>query len=363
MKDKKIVIVATSEFAFDQRLIRIVQSFYNKNYHVTLLTQNKSNQEYNSLPYEFKLINTFFKRSFLFYAEYNLRIFIKMLFLKYDCIYTCDADTLLASSIIKSLKGKKLIFDAHEYFEESPEIIGHTFTQWFWTQILKFGIKRADVCITVSKSLGKIYEQKYKKPFVIIRNLPYPSLPSNKEMNTINIIWYQGVLNVGRGLEQMIEAMIHLPEYRFYLAGDGDISSKLKNRVIDLNLTDRVLFLGKLSPSQLNIENQKAWIGINLLDHTSLNYYYSLANKTFDYIQAGIPQVLIGFPEYIVLNKKYNIGIVVEELTIVNIENAIQKLIQDKNLYNQLQQNCLKAREELCWENEEKKLIEIYQKL
>ena len=74
-------------------------------------------------------------------------------------------------------------------------------------------------------------------------------------MDINNIIWYQGVLNVGRGLEHMIEAMIHLPEYRFYLAGDGDISSKLKKLVVDLNLTNRVLFLGKLSPNQLNIEN------------------------------------------------------------------------------------------------------------
>lgn len=358
MRDKKIVIVATSEFVFDQRLIRIAQSFYNKNFHVTLITQNKSNQKYDSLPYEFKLINTFFKRSFLFYAEYNLRIFIKMLFLKYDSIYTCDADTLLASSILKSIKGKKLIFDAHEYFEESPEIIGHTFTQWFWTQILKFGIKRADVCITVSKSLGKIYEEKYKKPFVIIRNLPYPTLPSNKVMDINNIIWYQGVLNVGRGLEHMIEAMIHLPEYRFYLAGDGDISSKLKKLVVDLNLTNRVLFLGKLSPSQLNIENQKAWIGINLLDHTSLNYYYSLANKTFDYIQAEIPAIHMSFPEYEDVMNQYHVGICIPDLNIPTIVNAV-RFFESKDNYAATLHAIRKAKAELIWANEETKLLSL----
>lgn len=358
MRDKKIVIVATSEFVFDQRLIRIAQSFYNKNHHVTLITQNKSNQKYDSLPYEFKLINTFFKRSFLFYAEYNLRIFIKMLFFKYDCIYTCDADTLLASSILKSLKGKKLIFDAHEYFEESPEIVGHTFTQWFWAQILKFGIKRADVCITVSKSLGKIYEQKYKKPFVIIRNLPYPVLPSNKEININNNIWYQGVLNVGRGLEHMIEAMIHLPEYRFYLAGDGDIGSKLKKLVVDLNLTNRVIFLGKLSPNQLNIENQKAWIGINLLDHTSLNYYYSLANKTFDYIQAELPAIHMSFPEYEDVLSQYHVGICIPDLNIPTIVNAV-RFFESKENYTATLQAIRKAKTELIWANEETKLLSL----
>ena len=161
----------------------------------------------------------------------------------------------------------------------------------------------------------------------------------------------------------MLLVMLKIENATFYIAGDGDEMEHVKYSIKELNLENKVKLLGKKTPDELKKITQRAYIGVNLLENRGLSYYYSLGNKTFDYIQAGIPQILIGFPEYIALNKKYNIGIVVEELTIENIETAINNLIQDKNLYNELQQNCLKAREELCWENEEKLLIKIYERL
>jgi glycosyltransferase involved in cell wall biosynthesis len=174
---------------------------------------------------------------------------------------------------------------------------------------------------------------------------------------------YQGAVNIGRGLNEMLLAMLKIENIEFHIAGDGDEMHVIQHAVKELKLKNKVKLLGKKTPLELKEITQRAYIGVNLLENRGLSYYYSLGNKTFDYIQAGIPQIVIGFPEYIELNKQYNIGVVVDELSVEKIYQAIMKLMNDETLYKQLQQNCLQARGKLCWQNEEKILIGIYERI
>jgi glycosyltransferase involved in cell wall biosynthesis len=150
---------------------------------------------------------------------------------------------------------------------------------------------------------------------------------------------------------------------QFYIAGDGDEMQQIKNSIKELHLESKVILLGKKSPDELKEITREAYIGINLLENRGLSYYYSLGNKTFDYIQAGLPQIMIGFPEYIELNNQYHVGLVVKELTVENIYSVLTKLLTDKNLYLELQKNCFNAANVLCWENEEQNLLSIYEQI
>ena len=76
---------------------------------------------------------------------------------------------------------------------------------------------------------------------------------------------------------------------QLWLVGEGDLSVKLRELVKSYKLDQKVKFKGYLKPTELPEITAKATIGLNLLENTSLNYYYSLANKAFDYIQAEIP--------------------------------------------------------------------------
>lgn len=174
---------------------------------------------------------------------------------------------------------------------------------------------------------------------------------------------YQGAVNIGRGLNEMLLAMLKIDGIPFYIAGDGDEMQYVTASIQKLKLQQKVKLLGKQTPDKLKAITEQAYIGINLLENRGLSYYYSLGNKTFDYIQAGIPQILIGFPEYIELNRQYQIGLIVDELSVEKIETAIRKLLNDRELYGQLHQNCLKAAAELNWEKEQPKLLEIYKNL
>ncbi len=361
---KRIILTVTNDLVYDQRMQRICSSLQKNGFSVQLvgrvLRDSKfvSNQSYKQIR-----LTCFFNKGVAFYAEFNMRLFFFLLFSDFDIVCGCDLDTLPAAVLSAKLKNKKVVYDAHEYFPESPELIGRTFKQSVWYRIEKLFVPKTDAMYTVTNSIAQIFNKKYKTDCKLVRNLPVKNNSAILKSNNSKILLYQGAVNVGRGLNEMLLVMLKIENTEFHIVGDGDEMLHIKDSIKELNLENKVKLLGKLTPDKLKQITEQAYIGINLLENRGLSYYYSLGNKTFDYIQAGSPQIMIGFPEYIELNKQYNIGLVVEKLTIDNISDAIKRLLSDKELYLELQKNCLKYRNELCWEKEEQKLLQIYERL
>ena len=126
---------------------------------------------------------------------------------------------------------------------------------------------------------------------------------------------------------------------------------------------DKVIFKGKIQPEDLLQITQKAYCGVTLFEKKGLSNYYSLANRFFDYLQAGIPQLCVNYPVYKAINDKYEIALLIDDLSEESIAQSLNKLLSDEKLYAQLQANCIIARQELNWQNEEKKLLSFYKNL
>jgi hypothetical protein len=118
-----------------------------------------------------------------------------------------------------------------------------------------------------------------------------------------------------------------------------------------------------LMPNELWKMSQEATIGVAFPENTGINQYLALPNKFFDYIHAGLPQINADFPEYRKLNDKYHVAVLVNNIEPKTIADSVNNLMADGVLLEQLKQNCLKAREELNWQNEEKKLIGFYKNI
>jgi glycosyltransferase involved in cell wall biosynthesis len=102
---------------------------------------------------------------------------------------------------------------------------------------------------------------------------------------------------------------------------------------------------------------------VNPFNKRGLNQYLSLSNKFFDYIHAGTPQVTMNYPEYRKINERFEVALLIDDLEPGTIAGALNKLLNDKLLYHRLRQNCLRTRQELCWQNEKQKLLDFYSKL
>ncbi len=157
---------------------------------------------------------------------------------------------------------------------------------------------------------------RYGIHFEVVRNVPLKrSIKTAAPQKNPKILLYQGVLNEGRGLEFAIEAMQQLEGVQLWLAGEGDLSDQLRRLVDQLQLQEKVRFLGYLPPKELAKVTPQAFLGLNLLENKGLSYYYSLANKCFDYIQAGVPSIQMNFPEYTRLNETYETFVLLDTLS------------------------------------------------
>ena len=112
-----------------------------------------------------------FKRGFLFYKFFNIRLFFYLLLHKADLLVSNDLDTLLPNFLISKIKNLPLVYDSHEYFTGVPEIQNRPFVKWVWKSLEKSIFQRLKYVITVSEPIASLYENLYSVKPVVIRNL------------------------------------------------------------------------------------------------------------------------------------------------------------------------------------------------
>jgi hypothetical protein len=93
-------------------------------------------------------------------------------------------------------------------------------------------------------------------------------------------------------------------------------------------------------------------IGLSLDKPLNINYEYSLPNKLFDYIQAGIAVLASDLVEVATIVKEYQVGEVLAQHNPQFIANQIQSMLADRHQLDRYRANAVKAAETLCWEHE-----------
>lgn len=356
--DKKpsVIAIVINDVIYDQRMIRICTSL-SSDYKVALWGRKKSLAKISPQPYSQKRFRFIINKGPLFYLLFNIRMFGKLLITPFDIVHAVDLDTLPAAYFASKLRGKKLVYDSHEYFTEVPELIGRPLKRKIWLKIESYILPKVNNAITVSHGIAQAYLEKYGLAFQVIRNCPI-SFSLEAIPNQEKYLIYQGALNKGRGLEATIDAMQHLP-LKLLIAGNGDLKDQLMMQVSDSNLQDKVIFLGALNPVELKEYTLRAFAGINVAENLGLSYYYSLNNKFFDYIQCGVPSITMPFPEYILMESEYQCGVFATAES-QEIVNAVNLLLCDQELYGKIRKNCLIARQNRTWNTEEKSLMRFY---
>ena len=359
---KKIVFTVTTDLTYDQRMIRICTSLANAGYNVTLVGRRmKASLPLSTQPFLQKRINCLFEKGKLFYVEYNTRLFFYLLFKKMDCIGVIDLDTILPGYFVSKIKKVKRVYDAHELFCEMKEIATRPAIYKVWKKIEHYTAPKFPDGYTVNQPIANEFKKMYGVTYEVIRNIALlrdidPVVKKEK------FILYQGAVNEGRSFETLIPAMKDV-DCQLIICGDGNFMEQAQQLVKENNLQDKVIFKGKIKPDELRAITQQAYIGVTLFDDKGLSNYYSLANRFFDYLHAGIPQLCVNYPVYKEINDQYNIAVLADDISEKNLALLLNNLLANEFEYNALQQNCLKARQELNWQEEEKKLLQFYKNL
>jgi glycosyltransferase involved in cell wall biosynthesis len=372
--EKKLVFTVTNDLVYDQRMRRICNSLALAGYDVTLIGRRGSKSPPLSdrsrgaaaLFTQLRL-RTWARRGKLFYLEFNTRLLFYLLFRKMDAVCAIDLDTVLPCYLVSLLRRVPRLFDAHELFCEMQEVVTRPFIYKVWKTIERSSLPSFPAGYTVNAWISEEFRRLYGVNYAVIRNIPLlerePGIPNTRSFPDIppgRFILYQGAVNEGRCFEYLIPAMRDVPA-PLVICGDGNFMQKARSLVRDHGLEDKVLFMGMVLPEQLPAITRSASIGITLFEKRGTSNYLSLANRFFDYMHAGIPQIAMNFPAYREINNSCPIAVLIDNADIRSISSSLNKLLNDNDLFDQLAENCKQARLIYNWQEEEKKLLDFYQ--
>jgi glycosyltransferase involved in cell wall biosynthesis len=373
MLRKKAIVTVTNDLFTDQRADKVCRYLVRNGVDVLLVGRElPESNELNPRTYATCRMKLKFTKGALFYAEYNFRLFFFLLFRKFDFLVSNDLDTLPACDMAAACKGKEVVYDSHECFTEVPELSDKPIVRKIWEVFEIMIFKNRKRRMTVNKSIADYYDKKYKSKFLIVSNLPEKTsiektksredlgLPENK-----SILILQGAgINIQRGAEELCEAMRYLDDCFLVLIGSGDVFPQIKKTVSENEiLKNRIKIVDKLPYEEMMQFTLNADIGFSLDKPVSLNYTFSLPNKIFDYIRAGLPMMVSDLPEIKKVVTEYTIGTVINEISPLHLSEEIKKMCSDKEKLNEYRTNCIKALNELNWERQEIVLDEVYKGL
>lgn len=369
---KKIANIVLNDFTNDSRVLKITKSLTVFGFEPVVVAMHndglieKETQQGVKVE-RIKLVSRPWPKwklvQLIKYFEFVFRAFVR--FRDVDIIHCNDLSALPVGLLIKLFgRGKKVIYDCHEYETETNGLNGveKKATSWLERKLIHY----ADAVITVSDSIANEYSRLYniKKPHLVLNCPAYRDQPKRnlfREKLGIKhdqtIFLYQGGLSKGRGIELLLEAFSGVKSDKNVLVcmGYGPLESYIQEYA---KQQPNIFFHSAVSPDVLLNYTSSADYGILFYEDTCLNHRYCSPNKIFEYLMAGLPVLTSNLFEMRRLVEAEDVGIVAEENTVEGFKTSVDvSLNQD---YEVIRQNVMTARTKYCWEEQEKILKEIY---
>lgn len=281
-----------------------------------------------------------------------------------------DLNTLLQAIICSKLRFKRkiLIYDSHEVQSDRTG-----YNKKIIKIVEKILIKFTDKMIVENETRAEYNKKIYGfKPEIIhnYSNLYDMSIFPNVNIHKIlgidfdeKILLYQGGIQIGRGLYNLIDAMDNIEEGHLVFIGDGKEKNNLIKKANISPQKERIHFIDKVPLEHLPSYTKEAYIGFQVLENICFNHYSASSNKLFEYIMAGVPVIACDFPEISKVVIDSEVGLVIDSHSPREIAKGVNKIMKNKYLYEKFKENTIRAREIYNWENEKVNLANIYLKI
>lgn len=382
LERKLIIVTVISDLATDYRVHKICQTLHENGYRVILTGScNKRSLAIKPRDYQTNRLKTWFGSSFLFYIEFNIRLFVMLYSEKAGIYLGNDLDVMPATMLMAKLKKKPLVYDSHEYFLGIAGLDKKPFRRSIWKFIETRVFSNLKYMYTVSESIRNLYRKNYHKKLFVVRNLPiknpvFPALnpEENEWIKSIdvripenkNLLIFQGAgINESRGAEELVYSMLFLDASNFHLLilGGGDVFEKLKKIVDQNHLVEKITLVPKVPFAVLSHFTCKAQLGLSIDKPVIQNHKYSLPNKLFEYLHAGVPVLASRLIEQEKIITHYDVGTFIENHHPEHIAKKINEIFENPELLAQWKRNTQKVREELNWETESQIVLDIFKQV
>ncbi len=357
----KAVITVISDLSTDMRVLKFVRLMAEEGLTVTVIGRHSPAPLPSPIPgVRFVRIAVPWRRGPMMYLLFNASLLVRLLFMRFTVCLASDLDTLLPAYILSSLPGRHLIYDAHEYFTGQHGLEERPLIHSVWKRAERMVLPRIREMITVSDSIAALYRDEYGVDPVVVRNVaPATSHlePVSREKlgaagNELLVIFQGAGINPGRGGVELIRAMTLTRGVKLIIIGSGDSLDSLRQQAEESGSGEVIRFLPRMPWEEMMRHTKGCDAGLSLDHDSCINQRYSLPNKLFDYISAGIPAVVSPLPEVTALAERYGCGVILDKVTPEAIAEKLQLLADHPGLLRQLREKAAEASAELTWERE-----------
>ncbi len=373
---RRVVICRSNPIAPDPRVEKIAHALSSFGYSVTLLGWDRTGQlpecstqetQDGSLTIYRLSIQAPFGHGLanlpnLLRWQWGLSRWLNTRYQDYDLIHACDFDTVLPALYCKWWRGKKVIYDIFDFYADhlraTPSILKRIIR---WLDI--HAIDWSDALILVDDSRWEQIDGAHPKISSVIYNSPSETRstvdggllsPDSAQLR----LAYVGLLQIERGLLEMLKVLGDHPEWSLDLAGFG--GDEVQIRAASESLPN-VRWYGRIPYDRALELSQAADVLFATYDPTIPNHRYSSPNKVFEAMMLGKPIIVAANTNMDRIIEQADCGIVVEYGDLHGLEGALLRLQSDPGLRLRLGENAARAyRTTYSWTEMKKRLKKLY---
>jgi glycosyltransferase involved in cell wall biosynthesis len=239
----------------------------------------------------------------------------------------------------------------------------------------RFLIRKADRVIVVNHAIAAVMERMHRREIdaVVLNCAPYQQSLKSSSGRTIRatlgipheipILLYSGGLMKQRGIEQAILSLKHIPRAILVILGQGDFKEHLRSLSAIEGLKERVVFKDYLPHDEVPHFISSADVGLIPYMNVGINHYLCSPSKLFHYIMAELPVACSDFPFLRKIVVENDLGAVFDPSSPASIASAVGTIVGDPDRYSQLRANVSAAKRRYCWEEEERRFLNVYRSL
>jgi glycosyltransferase involved in cell wall biosynthesis len=279
-----------------------------------------------------------------------------------DVYHAHDVDTLLPALLVGWWRQKPVVYDAHEYWytKWSNKVIINSIIHW----IERIGTPRCTHVFTVNHSIAERMAKHYSLALpTVLMNVPadvplQPPMPL-ADNQPVELLYHGGYLPL-RGLESLIAAMALVKaQVHLTLRGYGTIELALRAQVESLGLQTKVTFAPPVPMRELCQAASASHIGI--MPYTMQVGEFSLSNKIFEYMAAGLAILTNNLPVIAAIVNKHQLGAIYHSDDPTIIAQAIDELASDRIRLEQYRQRAWRVyHEHFTWKEHQQVLLDVY---
>ena len=308
----------------------------------------------------------------LSYVEFTVRGFLRGWRARADVYEAHDLPALLPTVLAARLRGRPVIYRAHEIFSETHARVAFA---RFWRGLDRLLVPWCDEVVTPDEHRSRIYRDEFgarRRPLTVRNCPPYQPAPASTRLReeltrrgiaADTIVLYQGLVDSMRCIEEIAEATRSFdPGVVLVVLGHGfgawaDPAARLRSH-------DRIVVLPRVPYDELASYTASADLGILLYRNDCRNNYYCAPNKLFEYMMAGLPIVAPSYPGMVPLVEGEDVGLCVDPARPAEIAGAVNRLARDPAARRRMAENGLRlARDRYCWQLEFRPRLERYEAL